>query len=300
MSPGDRARAGGDEAGLRRAHGATPLTVCVSLVPVVLLLAIHCMTAAARPRRTVAVPSAAMHRSLRATVVLPSSYPSSDTAYRVIYLLHGYGSSHRAWRDVAPLHEIADSHQVIFVAPSGDHASWWLDSPIKERSQFARHVVDEVIPYVDSTYRTVDERDGRALLGSSMGGHGALTLFARNRDLFAGAAGISAILDLRLFPDRWEIAEVLGPYERCPERWKRHSFTGMIDSLRDADSTIIIECGTSDFALPANRRAHTLLDSARIAHRYVERPGGHTRAYVSSRFADVVSALVRIMRRDGE
>ncbi|MBD3239436.1 MAG: esterase family protein [Chitinivibrionales bacterium] len=241
-----------------------------------------------------------MDRTLRATVVLPSSYRRSDTTYPVVYLLHGYGSAPRVWLSVAPLRDLADSLQLIFVAPSGDRASWWLDSPLTSNSQFARHIVDEVVPFIDSTCRTIPHRHGRALLGSSMGGHGALTIFATHRKLFAGAASISGILDLTLFSDRWEIADVLGPYQADSARWANHSFVGMIDSLRDADSTIVIACGTDDFALPANRRAHGLLDSAGVAHRYVEKPGAHTRSFVSSRFREVVEELVGIMRRAGD
>lgn len=297
MSIGRGSRQGGVSASWPEDRTPRRAVRSLTAVSLVCALALCCASTTGGTRRTVSIPSPGMDRALRATVVLPSSYQSSDTTYSVIYLLHGYGSSHRAWLDVAPLRELADSHQVIFVAPSGDYASWWLDSPVKSNSQFAHHIANEVVPFIDSTYCTAAARHGRALLGSSMGGHGALTLFAENRELFAGAASIGGILDLRLFPDRWEIADILGPYEHSPDRWKRHSFVGMIDSLHDADSTIVIECGTSDFALPANRRAHELLDSAGIAHWYIERPGGHTQAYVSSRFGDVVGRLVGIMRR---
>jgi S-formylglutathione hydrolase FrmB len=252
--------------------------------PALLLLASLCIPSEAGFTRVVAIPSASMERSYKATIVLPDSYRTGKLRYPVLYLLHGFSQDHRVWSRLVPLKRYADRYQILFVCPDGDYDSWYIDSPLKKRSGFETYIAREVPEFIDNTYRTVSSRRGRALVGSSMGGHGALTILAKHPDRFAGAGSISGIMDLTEFPGKWGIPQVLGAFDRNREIWKRLSFVGLYDRLARTDAGIVLDCGTSDFALPGNRRAHQLLLEAGIAHQYHERPGDHTPAYVASAF----------------
>ncbi len=238
-----------------------------------------------------------MGRRLRVTVVAPDAHDTSEQRFPVVCLLHGYGSNGRAWLKLAPLRTLADRYGLLFVAPTGAPASWWLDSPVHDDSRYATFVVREMLPEIDRRYRTVTGRTGRALIGSSMGGHGALTLAARYPDLFAAAVSISGILDLRAFPDRWEITAVLGPVASHAERWQAHSFVGLIDSLPPFHPQFILDCGTDDFALPGNRAAHALLEAAGVEHVYLERPGYHTMRYVDMHLEEHIERVARILNQ---
>lgn len=229
-------------------------------------------------QKTIPIPSSCMKWAFNATIVLPDSYVNKALHFPVIYLLHGFGGNHETWPAIAPLKKFADSFQVIFLCPSAGN-SWYLDSPEKTGSLFESYIVKEVLPFVDSSYRTVPRTSGRAVIGISMGGHGATTLLEKYPDLFIGACSISGIMDLAEFPLEWEIAGILGPYEKNRKRWSACSTIGQIDHLRGIHKTLILDCGTEDFALLGNRRAHTLLQKAGIDHLYFERPGSHDWRY---------------------
>lgn len=60
--------------------------------------------------------------------------------------------------------------------------SQYRDSPAT--GPYARHVVEEVVPLVDSRFRTTGSRDERALMGKSSGGYGALWLAMNHANVF--------------------------------------------------------------------------------------------------------------------
>ena len=75
--------------------------------------------------RVVTIPSAAMHRSFEATVVLPDPYARGKTADRfpVVYLLHGSGGDYTDWTANSHIGKLADRYHVILVMPDGGHES---------------------------------------------------------------------------------------------------------------------------------------------------------------------------------
>ena len=225
-----------------------------------------------------------MKKKFKATIILPDSYPRSQFRYPVIYLLHGYSGNHSTWTDIVPLKSYADSYEVVFVCPDGDYNSWYIDSPIREDSEFMTYIAKEVVPFVDAYYRTWDHPDGRVIIGSSMGGHGALTILAEYPELFCGAGSISGIMDLTEFPKEWGISRILGSYSKNKERWYSHSFVSVIEKLRGKKKGILLDCGTGDFALKGNRQAHSRLLENSIDHDYAERPGDHSWKYVQHVF----------------
>ncbi|MBD3320078.1 MAG: alpha/beta fold hydrolase [Chitinivibrionales bacterium] len=260
---------------------------------IALLLAAAGLNSCAAAEKTIAVPSRAMNREFKTRIILPQTYSGSGKNYSVLYLLHGYGGDHTSWTRLVSLEELSSRYHLIFVCVNGDRNSWYIDSPVEENSLFSQYIACEVVSYIDSTYRTHAIKKGRALIGSSMGGHGALTILARYPDIFAGAASISGIVDLTDFPDEWELDRVLGPWKQNKERWHRFSFAGMIDSLHNTKCMIILDCGTGDPAVDGNRKAHQKLLSLGIRHHYCERPGKHTPRYVADAFEHHVITLGR-------
>ena len=61
---------------------------------------------------------------------------------------------------------------VCLVDPEGD--SMWSDG-YDGQHRVSTGFIEDLIPHVDETYRTIPEREGRALQGFSMGGFGAVT-----------------------------------------------------------------------------------------------------------------------------
>lgn len=67
--------------------------------------------------------------------------------------------------------------------------SQYIDSPAT--GNYESHLTKELVPLVDSEFRTVPERSSRAVAGKSSGGYGALVLSMRHPDLFGLAASIA-------------------------------------------------------------------------------------------------------------
>lgn len=237
-------------------------------------------TAYCADQKVITIPSIAMGKEFKATIVLPDSYTRSQKHYSVIYLLHGFGGDHTVWPHIAPLKDCSDSLGLIFVCPDGANG-WYIDSPIKIKSLFETYIIHEVIPFIDSSYRTWAEYGGRAIFGMSMGGNGAITLLAKHPDLFIGGCSIAGIMDLSEFPFEWELPKILGPFAQNRQRWIDHSCIGQIDRLKNLSKFIILDCGLEDFAQKGNQKEHRLLEDAGIAHIFYSRHGTHDWHYVN-------------------
>ncbi len=247
---------------------------------------------------TISIPHAALQKSFKALVVLPEIYHTSTKRFPVIYLLHGYGGNYKSFSQVVNLEHYADSFSIIFVCPDGNYNSWYLDSPVKKQSAFKSYIINDVIANTDKLYRTIDSSKGRAVIGSSMGGHGALTLLSYHPDLFSGAGSISGILDLTHFPKEWDMADILGSYSGNKNIWEEHSFLYLMEKLIGKNKGIIIDCGTGDFALHVNRATHKKMKALQIKHEYYERPGGHSYQYVKKVFVYHIEYLARQMKNE--
>ncbi len=142
--------------------------------------------------------SQALGRAWTYSVYLPPDYASSQRAYPVVYLLHGLYGSHTdfvRYDDAAmTADELIAAHEIppmILVMPEGGD-SWWVDSDPKTGfGAVETALVQDLIPHVDATYRTIAERRGRMIAGLSMGGYGALRLAFERPELFSAAAGLS-------------------------------------------------------------------------------------------------------------
>ena len=229
---------------------------------------------------TVMIYSDTMEREIPALVITPNTYINNQQTYPVLYLLHGHSDSYTGWVTKAEsVPDLVDQHQIIVVCPDGGYDSWYIDSPVNPDSQYETHVVKEVVGYVDEHYRTLRDREARAITGLSMGGHGGLFLAIRHQDTFGAAGSMSGGVNLTFDVTRWGISRQLGPYEKNPLRWDSLSVVNMVDQIRPGNLAIMIDCGTDDFFFEVNRDLHRRLLEADIPHDYVERPGVHNWDY---------------------
>lgn len=228
----------------------------------------------------VSVPSASMDKEIPASVILPTGYePGATNRWPVVYVLHGAGGSSRRYIEAdLGFTKLADRIGAIFVCADGGKTSWWFDSPIDPSYRYETHVVNELVPWIDAHYQTLPERSKRAVMGASMGGHGACWIGFRHKDLFGAVGLIAGGVDLLPFPNNWDIAKRLGPRDEFPERWKEHSAISEAAKLKNGDIEIVSVVGTSDFFLEPNRRMHKLLSDNKVAHAYVELRGSDDKA----------------------
>lgn len=122
--------------------------------------------------------------------------------YPVLYLLHGGGGDEDAWVSMGRACEILDNliekglaEPMIVVMPNGNpgqQAARTFQLEVKEydrsdpaqRNLYIHSLANDIIPYIDSHYRTIDRKSGRAVAGLSMGGGHTLAVTANYPDLF--------------------------------------------------------------------------------------------------------------------
>lgn len=228
------------------------------------------------------VPATFIQSPMNVTVILPEGYYSAtDTHYPVVYLLNGYSGDHTSWPGVNGLDSLATQYGMILVCPDG-RDSWYWDSPIDSTMQMESFITKELIPYIDSNYRTIADADHRAITGLSMGGHGALWLAMRHSDLFGAAGSTSGGVNIIPFPKNWKMAQRLGDYETNKDIWESHTVINLVDSLQPGELNIIFDCGSEDFFAEVNADLHAKLLDKKIPHDYISRPGKHNWAYWSN------------------
>lgn len=248
------------------------------ILPAIAFLTIQCSSFAASVDSLLTY-SPSMKKHIKAAVIKPSGY-KTGAKIPVVYLLHGYSDNYSGWLTKAKgFEKAADLHNMLIVCPDGGFSSWYWDSPIDPSYQYETYITKELIPFIDSAFSTISNRKGRAITGLSMGGHGALYLAFRHQDLFGAAGSMSGGVDIRPFPNNWEMTKRIGKYSEHPEYWEQHTVMNQLHLLTPNALDIMIDCGTGDFFYDVNMKLHEALLYRNIPHDFLTRPGVHNWAY---------------------
>jgi S-formylglutathione hydrolase FrmB len=142
---------------------------------------------------------------VNANVLLPSDYGSTPLRrYAVLYLLHGLNYNENTWLDVTDVEKFTAQFRgeraAIVVMPDGGPQGWYTNWP-DGTQQWETYHLTHLIPAIDARFRTVADREHRAVAGFSMGGYGALLYGARRPDLFVAAGGFSPLSHITI-PDQ--------------------------------------------------------------------------------------------------
>lgn len=243
-----------------------------------LCCALSLMKVSAAHVDTLSVASANLPTPMNVLVTVPDIAATANNL-PVVYLLHGYSGNQNDWLDHQPrIKEMADRYGMIIVNPDGRN-SWYFDSYVRPDYKMESFIIDDLIPYIDKKYPTAADRTKRAITGLSMGGHGALYLAFRHPDIFANAGSMSGGVDIRPWPDNWNIKDALGDIKQYPRRWEDNSVINLVNRLKPGEININFDCGIDDFFAAVNEDLHRALVKAGIPHDYTQRPGAHTWEY---------------------
>lgn len=232
---------------------------------------------------TVSIYSNSMHKSIKAVVIIPDNYHTATSSFPVVYLLHGYDGWYSNWIIRAPeLKDYADIYQTIIVCPDGATNSWYFDSPVDTAYRYETHIAFEVVSFVDKNYRTIADKNHRAITGLSMGGHGALFLGLKHATIFGAAGSMSGGVDLKESKNRFDISKRIGDTVTYAGNWHDLTVVNLIESYSHTDLKIIFDCGEKDIFIEGNRRLHQKMQQLKIPHSYTERPGQHNWEYWKS------------------
>jgi enterochelin esterase-like enzyme len=150
----------------------------------------------------------------------------------------------------------------IIVLAEGPNKGWYMDT--EDGSGLVESVIiKNLIPYVDSHYRTIASAGARAIEGHSMGGYGALRLGFKYADMFAAVTGNSpAVFDKAakgISQAYWDAQSIASFAKANSDKLKRQK--------------IRIIAGTNDSLFPAARQVDQTLSSLGIAHEFTPVPG---------------------------
>lgn len=125
-------------------------------------------------------------------VLLPSDFDSAKR-YKVLYVLPAWAPSKDGIVEARKL-GLADKYDIICVGPEFAGMPWYADNPDNPRVRNESYLTDVVVPFVDKTYPTTAEAEGRVLVGFSKSGIGAVTLLLCHPEMFGRAGAWDAPL----------------------------------------------------------------------------------------------------------
>ncbi|MFD1167335.1 alpha/beta hydrolase [Sphingobacterium daejeonense] len=229
---------------------------------------------------TLNVQSSAMNKAIKTVIIQPEGSKSKE--FPTLYLLHGYSGSYKDWVNKVPaIKDLADRLGIMIVCPDGGFGSWYWDIPNDQNFQYETFVAKELVAYVDQNYPVIKDRSKRGITGLSMGGHGALYLALRHQDTFGAAGSTAGGVDIRPFPNNWDMAKRIGPYDQNPQVWEDHTVMEMTHLIKPKSLEFFIDCGTEDFFYQVNRKLHEKLTYLNVPHRFLTMPGAHNWDYWS-------------------
>jgi enterochelin esterase-like enzyme len=202
----------------------------------------------------VAVPSATLRYAIDSLVYLPPCYASSDERYPVLYLVHGLGFTEDQWVRLGAA-ETADA-----LIAAGEIAPLIIVMP-RDRldSRLDPAFVNDLVPYVDAAYRTLDEGPYRAIGGLSRGGGWAMHLGLKYPQVFGRVGGHSPAI-------------FLGDEDNVLEYVRRAAREGPVPAL-------YVDVGEGDGQRQSAFWLDQLFTWFEFGHTYLVQPGGHTEAY---------------------
>jgi len=223
------------------------------------------------------------------SVYLPPSY-STDTQrrYPVVYLLHGGGESHTVWQQKGHVAELADRlmsegqiQEAILVCPEANQQNMiYFNAP---KWRYEDYFFEELIPYIERTYRTRTDKGGRAVAGFSMGGGAATVYGVHHPECFAMVYDISGYQ--RRVPLEWLRNDPSGEWrqqvveDNNPIRRIAEGSAADVKAWRQVDWAINV--GDHDFTLGMNTELAVGLRERGIPYSMNVSAGDHNWQFVA-------------------
>jgi len=226
-------------------------------------------------------PSPTLDKNRRMYVYTPPGYENGDKKYPVFYLFHGAGGDEDAWTTLGRAPYIMDNliadgkaEPMIVVMTNGN--AWSEAAPGDETAKenagapdfsqmanggFEKSLINDVIPFIEKNYRTLTDKNHRAIAGLSMGGMQTQTITNTNPDKFA----YIGVMSMGLMNDpRWV-------------KYNEEEHKKQIMDLKNSDVKLYwIGCGKDDFLFESVTNLRKLYDDLGFKYEYRESTGGHT------------------------
>jgi S-formylglutathione hydrolase FrmB len=220
--------------------------------------------------------------SLGYEIYLPDGYDTSTLRYPVIYFLHGLPANSGAFRMFGWLDTAMDAQpkQAILVVPQG--ASGANTDP-EYLGRWETAIAKDVPRAVDNRYRTIASRAGRAIIGLSAGGYGAMHLALAHLAEFGAVESWSGYFHPTDPTGDYPLD--LGSAAKNDAANVHKQFAKLRSQLAKRPLYIAFYIGRNDQTghfVAENQELNQELSAAQIAHVFKLYPGGHQQSLWSS------------------
>lgn len=238
------------------------------------------------------VPSKILKMDRKFAIYLPPDYETSQRSYPVLYLLHGGGDDQTGWVQFGEVQWIADkairegtATPMIIVMPDANAGQRGYFNDIKGEWRYEDFFFQELMPYIEKTYRIKGEKRYRAIAGLSMGGGGSFMYALHHPELFSSACPLSAYvgpLNLDEAKNRMNQMKIKATDEEIEAYFKKHNALSLINDMPiDQVKSVrwYIDCGDDDFLFEGNSLVHIAMRKKQIPHEFRIRDGAHNWTY---------------------
>ena len=201
----------------------------------------------------------------RVFVYTPPNYERSNARLPTLYLLHGADGDESVWTQFGRANLILDNliadrkaAPMVVVMPFGYAYPWHAGvAGEKQRADFEKDLLGDLIPFVEANYRVSSDREDRALAGLSMGGSQTLHIGLQHVDRFSRLAVFSG-------------SAGSNPSQALAAAGKK------ADLLNEKLKVFWMAVGTEDGAMANAKLTSDFLTSSGIKHSFLTTPGAHT------------------------
>ncbi len=239
-------------------------------------------------------------------IYLPPDYDTSQRSYPVLYLLHGGGDDQTGWIQFGEVLHIADKAIVegkatpmIIVMPDAFTYRISFFNDIRGDWNYEDYFFDELMPYVEKTYRIKSEKRYRAISGLSMGGGGAFVYALHHPELFSSACPLSAYIGQLTLEDeknnltRFSGIDHIENYD-IKAYYEKNNVLSLIESTPvEAIKSVrwYISCGDDDILYEGNSLIHIAFRKKEIPHEYRVLDGVHSWTYWRAELPEVLKFI---------
>lgn len=263
-----------------------------SLNILVLILLIACAGCCPKAKQTIE-PSQVIVTSYSSSigeagvaVYLPEGYATSEKDYPVLYLLHGSGDDETGWITKGKAKAILDSlitnnlcQPMIVVMPNGyleqtgkhypKESRLWMESTFEEN-------FSQLIAWTEAHYRTINDKQHRAIAGLSMGGFHTMHTAALLNQSFDYVGIFSALYVPHTKQPHSERIIEMSALALSDKPAYQQTEALLAQQFACPPQFYWIACGVDDFLYQDNVVYRQYLDEKQYPYEYHESAGGHT------------------------
>ncbi len=230
--------------------------------------------------------SPTLEMTRRLFVYTPYGYADSKDKYPVLYLLHGAGGDEDAWSTMGRACQILDNliekglaKPMICVMPNGNPTQYaartlMIDEKQVDRNNpamgmmgnlYPKSIVEDIVPFIEKTYRVDAKPKSRAIAGLSMGGGHTITTSLMYPGFFDYICPLSMGIGMRFGGNDADQEQIMKTYETQFKALKKSGY-----------KLYFLACGDTDFLYESAKTLDKMLTDTGNKHTFYVTPGGHT------------------------